>query len=265
MRTKDGHLYLIDFGIARHFKPGQAKDTAAYGSMGYSSPEQYGKAQTTSRSDIYSLGAVLHQLLSGHDPSTTPFRLPSLQSRVPTIPHELATLITQMLELEENKRPNSMSVVKQKLQSIAAALSGQTQPTVAGKLPISTTVAVISPTSTRKKNHRLTVLMSILVGVILVSGIGLLAASHQTSSNNNLDQTQSYNSTVQQETPTSPPSTSYPRLAPSYHGSVNNTTVGGTATLDLTSIVENQQVISGSLVIGTGLCGSGTFTGTIRK
>ena len=29
MRTPDGHLYLIDFGIARHFKPGQARDTAA--------------------------------------------------------------------------------------------------------------------------------------------------------------------------------------------------------------------------------------------
>src|SRR5713101_1705781 len=38
MRTSDGHLYLIDFGIARHFKPGQARDTAAYGSMGYASP-----------------------------------------------------------------------------------------------------------------------------------------------------------------------------------------------------------------------------------
>ena len=31
MRTQDGHLYLIDFGIARHFKPGQVRDTAASG------------------------------------------------------------------------------------------------------------------------------------------------------------------------------------------------------------------------------------------
>jgi serine/threonine protein kinase len=119
MRMPDGHIYLIDFGIARHFKPGQAKDTAYYGSMGYAPPEQYGKAQTTPRSDIYSLGVVLYQLFSGHDPSTTPFRFPPLQSQITTIPAELATLITQMLELDEDKRPPSILSVKQKLQNIA--------------------------------------------------------------------------------------------------------------------------------------------------
>ncbi len=129
MRTTDGHLYLIDFGIARHFKPGQAKDTAAYGSMGYASPEQYGKAQTTPRSDMYSLGAVLYQLLSGHDPSTTPFRFPPLQSQIPTIPAELATLITQMLELDEEKRPTSILEVKHKLQSIVTPASSSIAPT----------------------------------------------------------------------------------------------------------------------------------------
>src|SRR6266702_1563126 len=63
MLTADGHIFLIDFGIARHFKPGQVKDTTALGSSGYAAPEQYGKAQTTPRADIYGLGATLHQLL----------------------------------------------------------------------------------------------------------------------------------------------------------------------------------------------------------
>src|SRR5690242_15228885 len=49
MLTVHGHAYLIDFGIARHFKPGQAKDTTALGSTGYAAPDQYGKAQTTRR------------------------------------------------------------------------------------------------------------------------------------------------------------------------------------------------------------------------
>src|SRR5579864_6167796 len=74
MRTHTGHLYLIDFGIARHFKPGQVKDTKALGSPGYAAPEQYGRAQTTPQADIYSLGAMLHQLLTGNDPAQTPFR-----------------------------------------------------------------------------------------------------------------------------------------------------------------------------------------------
>src|SRR6266496_1055535 len=72
MLTPDGNVYLIDFGIARFFKPGQANDTEAYGTAGYSSPEQYGKAQTTPQSDIYSLGATLHEMLSRNDPSSMP-------------------------------------------------------------------------------------------------------------------------------------------------------------------------------------------------
>src|SRR6266700_1517825 len=123
MRTADGHVYLIDFGIVRHFKPGQTRDTAAYGSAGYAAPEQYGQAQTTPRSDIYALGVVLYQLLSAHDPAATPFRFPPLQSLVPSIPAELAKLITQMLDMDENNRPASMLEVKQRLQRIAALAS----------------------------------------------------------------------------------------------------------------------------------------------
>src|SRR5438876_3995810 len=86
MRTAESNLYLIDFGIARHFKPGQARDTVAFGSPGYAAPEQYGQAQTTPRSDIYSLGAILHQLLSGNDPSVAPFRFKSLSQSSQVVP-----------------------------------------------------------------------------------------------------------------------------------------------------------------------------------
>jgi len=69
MMSESGHIYLIDFGIARIFKPGKQHDTVALGSPGYAAPEQYGKAQSSPRSDIYSLGALLHHLLTGIDPS----------------------------------------------------------------------------------------------------------------------------------------------------------------------------------------------------
>ncbi|MGH2478648.1 MAG: serine/threonine protein kinase, partial [Ktedonobacteraceae bacterium] len=117
MRTPEGHIYLVDFGIARHFKPGQARDTAYYGSMGYSPPEQYGRAQTTERSDIYSLGATLYEMLSGYEPSSSPFRLPPLQSLVPTLPAQLVALITQMLDLDESKRPPGVKIVEKALLS----------------------------------------------------------------------------------------------------------------------------------------------------
>ncbi|MEO9031507.1 MAG: serine/threonine-protein kinase, partial [Ktedonobacteraceae bacterium] len=83
MLTPGGKLYLIDFGIARRFKPGQVKDTTPLGSPGFAAPEQYGKSQTTTRSDIYGLGATLYFLLTGYDPANSPFHLPPILSLCP--------------------------------------------------------------------------------------------------------------------------------------------------------------------------------------
>lgn len=116
MITPGGQIYLIDFGIARHFKQDQGKDTAYYFSNGYAPPEQYGESQTGPRSDIYSLGVTLHQMLSGHDPTGRPFHFPSLQMLDPTLPVTLTRLIMQMLELDEKNRPASAAAVKQELQ-----------------------------------------------------------------------------------------------------------------------------------------------------
>jgi serine/threonine protein kinase len=130
MRAPTGQLYLIDFGIARYFKPGQAKDTVALGSLGYAAPEQYGKAQTTPRADIYSLGAVLHQLLTTSDPSEAPFRFLPLRPKSPqshsdpgslstsmvdVLVNKLERLIASMLAMDVNKRPPDVASVKQEL------------------------------------------------------------------------------------------------------------------------------------------------------
>jgi serine/threonine protein kinase len=119
MLTSGEHAYLIDFGIARHFKPGQARDTIAFGSPGYAAPEQYGRVQTTPRSDIYSLGATLHHMLTGQDPSQTPFQFLPLPA--PLVPDRLRTLLMQMLEMDASKRPDSMVTVKQELQRIVTS------------------------------------------------------------------------------------------------------------------------------------------------
>ncbi len=119
MITNNDHLYLIDFGIARFFKPGQARDTVNLGTPGYAAPEQYGGMQTTIRSDIYSLGATLYHLISGIYPGLNPFNFQSLNLD-PQEPENTAleTLIVQMLEIKEDKRPADTGVVKQELQHI---------------------------------------------------------------------------------------------------------------------------------------------------
>jgi WD40 repeat protein/predicted Ser/Thr protein kinase len=122
MLAANGHVYLIDFGIARHFKPGQSKDTAALGSTGYAAPEQYGKAQSTPRADLYALGATLHQLLTGHDPSETPFQFAPLHlPGLPFLPR-LQALLTQMLDMDAGKRPASAALIRQELQAMSTHL-----------------------------------------------------------------------------------------------------------------------------------------------
>ena len=116
---RDGRLFLIDFGIARHYKPGQTRDTIPFGSPGYAAPEQYGKAQTTPLADIYSLGAILHQLLSGSDPSQTPFRFTPLDDQQQPERAALNTLIQSMVRNDPTQRPSDISAVKRELQTIA--------------------------------------------------------------------------------------------------------------------------------------------------
>src|SRR6266702_3422069 len=120
MLTSHEHVYLIDFGIARHFKPGQARDTIAFGSPGYAAPEQYGRMQTTPRSDIYSLGAMLHQLLTGNNPAQNPFRFELSPLQGQSIPHRLRSLVMQMVEMDVNNRPSSMVIARQELEQIVA-------------------------------------------------------------------------------------------------------------------------------------------------
>lgn len=116
MRTPDGQIYLIDFGIARIFKQGQTKDTVALGSPGFAAPEQYGKKQSSPQTDIYSLGATLHYLMSGQDPSATPFVFARLD-----VPEYLGLneLLLAMVDTDIRKRPTNMVAVKQGLERIA--------------------------------------------------------------------------------------------------------------------------------------------------
>lgn len=136
------HLYLIDFGIARLFKPDKLQDTLVSGTRGYAPPEQYGGA-TTERSDIYSLGATLHQLLTGIDPSRAldTFYFPSISSLNPQVPLPLEKLIAQMVQKDPEKRPPSILFVKRELQRIKHELQRgnfTSFPTTTGKIVVPT-------------------------------------------------------------------------------------------------------------------------------
>src|SRR6266705_6797056 len=121
MMNREGRLYLIDFGIARQYRPEQAKDTGPLGSPGYAAPEQYGKAQSTVQTDIYGLGATLQTLLTGKDPLEL-----SLAGALAghKIPKKLQRLLDRMLERDSTQRPKTMREVHMRLERIKLGIKG---------------------------------------------------------------------------------------------------------------------------------------------
>jgi serine/threonine-protein kinase len=116
MLRPDGRLALIDFGIARFYKPGQAADTAIYGTVGYAAPEQYGEGQTDQRSDIYALGVLLFHVLTGYDVTSSPFRLPPIGRLRSDVPAPLAQLLVRATAMEPADRFASVGELSTELQ-----------------------------------------------------------------------------------------------------------------------------------------------------
>ncbi|MGH7914962.1 MAG: protein kinase domain-containing protein [Candidatus Binataceae bacterium] len=105
MIDKDGRAMLIDFGIARFLPPG-GRGTQI-GSVGYAPPEQYmGKVEP--RSDLYSLAAAMHHLLSGRDPQLEPpFSFPPLRDLSTEVSIKTAEIVMRALDKDVERRPPS--------------------------------------------------------------------------------------------------------------------------------------------------------------
>ncbi len=65
MITDDGRLILLDMDAAKVFSDHESRDTYLLGTYGYAAPEQYGFGKASVSSDIYSIGKVLEEMLTG--------------------------------------------------------------------------------------------------------------------------------------------------------------------------------------------------------
>jgi eukaryotic-like serine/threonine-protein kinase len=113
-----GHLTLIDLGLARQ----QHSPASGFrGTLAYAAPEQFvDRATAQPASDLYSVGILLLQLLTGYDPlETEPAELARQrrQAVVPPLPEhvDFAELITALLHPEPQRRPTAETLCKRLL------------------------------------------------------------------------------------------------------------------------------------------------------
>lgn len=102
---EDGQIKLIDFGIARVHKGTRQSDTELMGSPVTASPEHYGGAETDARSDIYTLGATIYELLTGgRRLQVGAFAFAPVRQLRPDVPEELDKVILKALEFKPADR-----------------------------------------------------------------------------------------------------------------------------------------------------------------
>lgn len=107
MIEPDGNVKLIDFGIAKLFKPHERG--TQIGTPGYAPPEQY-QGLATRASDIYALGATLHHLLTGRDPTEhPPFSFEPARNLNPNISRRTSDAIEKALIFQPEERYGSVA------------------------------------------------------------------------------------------------------------------------------------------------------------
>lgn len=99
--TNEGQVRVIDFGIAQLKGGGRFPDGKFYGTQGYAPPEQILGKRVDSRSDVYAMGAVAFELLTGVCVETD---VPPVQDAAPHVPTGIAKVIDKALSPDPQQR-----------------------------------------------------------------------------------------------------------------------------------------------------------------
>jgi serine/threonine-protein kinase len=182
MLTDGGLVKLLDFGLARrlraddtNFDPAKpsldsgatvaATYTARGGTIRYMAPEQFVTGHSSAQSDIWALGIILYELVSGHHPFARPdaedfqairaIQFQDLPDPGPHVPMELKSVIAMCLEKNPATRYNTTGEVREALKTIMKVQSIET-----GVIPGE--AAAILPTTAPEDDKRTTGLLSML-------------------------------------------------------------------------------------------------------
>lgn len=135
----DGRIKLGDFGLARATSANTATGQALLGTIAYLSPELVTRGVADARSDIYALGIMMYEMLTGEQPfvGEAPMQIayqhandsvPAPSLKVPGLPRELDELVLWATARDPEGRPRDASAMLEQLQLIAAEMPGHAEP-----------------------------------------------------------------------------------------------------------------------------------------
>jgi len=128
MLDASGRVTVMDFGIARSaYLPGMTQTGALIGTPEYMSPEQARGEKLTEKSDLFSLGVILYELLTVKSPYQSDTPLATLWKRMnekvtppivvdPTLPAPLSDIVVKALEIEPENRFASTAEMAEQLE-----------------------------------------------------------------------------------------------------------------------------------------------------
>ena len=134
--SKEGCIKIADFGLARGALLGNtmtAESSVILGSVSYLSPEQVQRGVADARSDIYSLGIVLFEILTGQKPyqGEDPVqvaikhvneRVPAPSTIKPGLSIEIDQLVLSTTDIDPDKRPRDAVILLEKLRELSEKL-----------------------------------------------------------------------------------------------------------------------------------------------
>lgn len=139
----DGRIKIGDFGLARAASANTATGQALLGTIAYLSPELVTRGVADARSDIYALGIMMYEMLTGQQPfqGEQPMQIayqhandavPAPSSKNPAVPAELDELVLWATEKDPDRRPRDAREMLDRLLEAEKSLRGEAvlQPTM---------------------------------------------------------------------------------------------------------------------------------------